>query len=77
MKLEKGEEKIKMALNSRELNEEGYALCGVCRKKLSVGELVDQCNFCGKWFCPDCARETPAGHGSGLICKRCYMRLKK
>lgn len=66
-----------MGVNSRDLDEYGYALCCVCKKKFFIGELEDKCEFCGKWFCHDCARETPAPYGSGKICRNCYNKLKK
>lgn len=66
-----------MGTNSRELDEHGYALCGCCRKKCSVSDLVEPCEFCGKWFCRNCAREVPAGHGHGKICVRCYEKIKR
>lgn len=66
-----------MGTSSRDLDESGYALCGACRRKFSLSELEDKCEFCGKWFCHDCARETPPGHGYGKICKKCYAKLKK
>lgn len=66
-----------MGTNSRNLNEHGYALCGVCRKKFFVDELEGPCEFCGRWFCRNCAREVPAGHGHGKICVRCHDKLRK
>ena len=65
-----------MGLNSRELNEEGYALCCVCRKKHFIRDLEDQCGICGKWFCHECSKPTPSGHGYGNICKNCYIKIK-
>lgn len=66
-----------MGINSRELDENGYALCGACRKKFFISELEDQCGICGKWFCRNCARTVPAGHGYGTICKNCYIQIRK
>lgn len=63
-----------MGVNSRELNEFGYALCCCCRKKYFLRDLEDQCPFCGKWFCKNCAKPVPPGHGFGKVCKRCYTR---
>ena len=48
-------------VNSRDLNEYGYALCSCCRKKFSLGDLQDKCEFCNRWFCKSCAKPTPAG----------------
>lgn len=56
-----------MSTNSSELNESGYALCICCRKKFFISDLEDQCEFCGKWFCKNCAKPVPAGHGFGKI----------
>lgn len=56
-----------MSTNSSELNESGYALCICCRKKIFISDLEDQCEFCGKWFCKNCAKPVPAGHGFGKI----------
>lgn len=64
-------------VNSRDLNEYGYALCSCCRKKFSLGDLQDKCEFCNRWFCKSCAKPTPAGHGFGKICKRCYVKIKE
>lgn len=66
-----------MGVNSRGLDEHGYALCGVCRKKYFVSDLVEPCEFCGRWFCRNCAKPVPPGHGHGKICKNCYIRIKK
>jgi len=65
-----------MGVNSNELDEHGNALCSVCRKKFNLSELEDQCGICGKWFCHNCAKPTPVGHGYGKICKKCYIRIK-
>lgn len=65
-----------MGINSKDLDEHGYALCGCCRKKFSLKELEDKCEFCGKWFCKSCAKPVPNGHGFGKICKRCYVKIK-
>lgn len=69
-------EENSMGVNSRELDESGYALCGCCRKKFFLRDLEDQCEFCGKWFCKSCSKPVPAGHGYGKICKRCYTKIK-
>ena len=61
-----------MGVNSRQLNEYGYALCGVCRKKFFIGDVQEICEFCGRWYCKKCARPTPPPHGHGKICKKCY-----
>lgn len=66
-----------MGVNSKDLDEHGYALCCVCRKKFSLSDLEDKCEFCGRWFCRSCAKPTPPGHGYGKICKKCYIRIKK
>lgn len=65
-----------MGVNSNELNEYGYALCCVCRKKFFLRDLEDQCGICGKWFCHNCAKPVPKGHGYGTICKKCYTKIK-
>ncbi len=66
-----------MGTNSRNLDEHGNALCGVCRKKFNLSELEGLCEFCGRWFCHNCSREVPAGHGHGRICLRYYDKLKR
>ena len=66
-----------MGVNSKDLNENGYALCACCRKKYFISELEDKCAFCNKWYCKSCSRPTPEGHGSGNVCKICYMKYKK
>lgn len=58
-----------------DLNELGQAICGVCRKHYKFSELEDKCEFCGRWFCKNCARPVPQGHGYGLICKKCADRI--
>lgn len=65
-----------MGVNSKELDQRGYALCGVCRKKYPLSELEDKCEFCGKWFCKKCAKPVPPGHGYGKICRNCYNKIK-
>lgn len=65
-----------MGLSSKQLDEHGYALCCVCRRKFFLRELEEQCEFCGNWFCKDCAMPTPKGHGFGKVCKKCYNKVK-
>ena len=65
-----------MGTNTRELDEFGYALCGVCHKKFFLSDLEEQCEICGRWFCHNCARPTPSGHGFGKVCKNCYIKIK-
>ena len=36
-----------------------------------------KCGICGKWFCRDCGRTVPEGHGFGTICKNCYNQIKR
>lgn len=55
-----------MSLNSKQLNEQGHALCGDCRKKFFVSDL-DSCAYCDKFVCKSCARKK----NGFTACKKC------
>lgn len=63
--------------NSTDLDEFGQAKCVVCKKVYGLGQLQDKCEFCGKWFCKDCAEDTPKPFGHGKICRKCFNKLSK
>ena len=63
-----------MGLNTYELNENGQALCCVCRRKKDFSEL-ETCGVCERWVCRDCAsyrRQFPYGY----ISKTCQKKVK-
>lgn len=63
------------SLNSKDLDENGYALCCVCRKKKFCTDL-ETCSECDRWVCSSCRsyrRQSPFGY----ICKKCYLKSKK
>lgn len=53
--------------NSNTLNENGEALCCVCRRKKPLSDLSN-CDYCGKWVCREHVKRGPLG---GKICERC------
>lgn len=55
-----------MSLNSRQLNEDGYAICTVCRKKFFVKDLK-LCSYCDCFVCKTCATKKDAS----IVCKKC------
>jgi len=65
-----------MGINSKTLSKDGYALCTSCRKKKSFEELADQCEFCGRWVCKDCATYRRQGNPFGYMCKACKSQNK-
>ena len=64
-----------MSLSSKGLNENGYAMCTICRKKKFVSEL-ETCAVCDKFVCKDCATSRRQGNPYGYVCKRCSEKLK-
>lgn len=60
-----------MGTNTTTLDEHGYGLCGICRKKFFVGQL-DSCAYCDKWVCPVHKKKY-----KGLtVCPKCLLILK-
>lgn len=60
-----------MGINSKDLSEDGYALCVSCRKKKFIEDLADQCVMCGRWVCKSCATYRRQGYPYGYMCKSC------
>lgn len=61
-----------MGLNSRAVNEHGYGICRICRKKFGYSEL-ETCSSCERLVCKNCAtyqRQFPFG----FICKACQRK---
>lgn len=63
-----------MGINSRDLNEDGYAMCVSCRKKKSISDLADKCVFCDRWVCKSCATYRRQGVPYGYMCKACKQK---
>ena len=59
---------LKRALNvnSCNLNENGDALCSICRRKFSINDLYN-CDYCGKWVCKNHAKRK----NGVTICEKC------
>ena len=64
-----------MSLSSARLNENGYAICTICRKKKFISEL-ETCVLCDKFVCKDCATYRRQGNPYGYVCRRCAIKLK-
>lgn len=60
-----------MGTNTTTLDQNGYGLCGTCRKKFYIGQL-DSCAYCDKWVCPAHKKK----HGGLTVCPKCYLILK-
>ena len=64
-----------MGVNTYGVDEAGYGLCCVCRKKKSFSEL-ETCAECERLVCHDCSsyqRQFPFGY----ICRRCQAKRRK
>lgn len=59
-----------MSLNSKTLNERGFAICVSCHKKFPVSDL-ETCNYCNRFVCIKCATFVKSGAG-GIACKSCF-----
>ena len=61
-----------MGTNTTTLDQNGYGLCGVCRKKFFVGQLYT-CAYCDKWICSAHKKN----YKGMTVCTRCYEIWKK
>lgn len=55
-----------MALNSRQLDENGYAKCAVCGKKVYISNL-ESCIRCDRFACKSCTTKI----NGCSVCKKC------
>ncbi|MBQ8763966.1 MAG: hypothetical protein IJZ07_07665 [Clostridia bacterium] len=61
-----------MGTNTTTLDQNGYGLCGTCRRKFYIRDL-DVCAYCQKWVC-----NTHKKKLEGLpVCPKCYEVWKK
>jgi hypothetical protein len=55
-----------MAINSNQLNEDGYAKCIVCGKKFFINDL-ESCSYCDRFVCKSCCNKK----NGYIVCKKC------
>lgn len=62
--------KRSLNVNSDTLNENGEALCCVCKRKFSISELY-LCDYCDKWVCTSHLKKGTLG---GKMCENCAQK---